>query len=310
MIVNIAEERRSSIEEVPKWLSYFGKETLELSKVYKHLSIHIDKEKVTIHPPNIEGIVYNGSSLFLKNHYFKLSHKAIKNSLYLEFIDFIISIFFVLNEKKIFGNSNDIYKENKIIDLIIASRIGLKIPDTLITGNKEKLEVFFEKYKLGIISKSLGGCIRFEANDELLWGKGTTLVTNEDIFETSDFFLPSLFQEKIEKEYEIRSFLFSNHFYSMAIFSQTDEQTSIDFRNYNRVKPNRMVPYKLPVKIENQLKQLADLRAMSTGSFDLIVTKKEKEFIFLEVNPYGQFGWLSKNCNYYLEKQIAEYFEN
>ena len=30
-----------------------------------------------------------------------------------------------------------------------------------------------------------------------------------------------------------------------------------------------------------------------------------QEFVFLEVNPVGQFGWVSKNCNYYLEKKIA-----
>ena len=87
-------------------------------------------------------------------------------------------------------------------------------------------------------------------------------------------------------------------------------KTTIDFRNYNHSFPNRMVPFKLPDKIEKKLLKFAEMTDLDTGSFDLIVTKKEKEFIFLEVNPYGQFGWLSKNCNYYLEKQIAEYFEN
>lgn len=96
----------------------------------------------------------------------------------------------------------------------------------------------------------------------------------------------------------------------MAIFSQNDNKTSVDFRNYNLKKPNRVVPYKLPSYIENKLLKFAKSADLDTGSFDLIVTKKEKEYVFLEVNPYGQFGWLSKNCNYYLEKLIAEYFEN
>ena len=45
---------------------------------------------------------------------------------------------------------------------------------------------------------------------------------------------------------------------------------------------------------------------LNTGSIDMIVTK-ENEYIFLEVNPVGQFGMVSQPCNYYLEKKITEY---
>jgi hypothetical protein len=37
---------------------------------------------------------------------------------------------------------------------------------------------------------------------------------------------------------------------------------------------------------------------------DLIYTP-DGEYVFLEVNPMGQFHWLSENCNYYLEEFIA-----
>ena len=234
----------------------------------------------------------------------------LKNSLYKEGEVFLDALFYILNKRKFFGNFINTTRENKIINLIIASKCGISIPDTLVTKNKRELEVFFNKQAGEIITKSLGGGIRFETEDEILWGKGTTLVSQADIDETSENFLPSLFQENIEKEYEIRSFLFKKKFFSMAIFSQRDDTTTIDFRNYNHSFPNRMVPFKLPDKIEKKLLKFAEMTDLDTGSFDLIVTKKEKEFIFLEVNPYGQFGWLSKNCNYYLEKQIAEYFEN
>ena len=44
---------------------------------------------------------------------------------------------------------------------------------------------------------------------------------------------------------------------------------------------------------------------INTGSIDLIYSLSN-EYVFLEVNPQGQFDWLSKNCNYYIEKDIAE----
>lgn len=39
----------------------------------------------------------------------------------------------------------------------------------------------------------------------------------------------------------------------MAIFSQENDKTKIDFRNYDIANPNRCVPYKLPRRIEKQL---------------------------------------------------------
>lgn len=43
----------------------------------------------------------------------------------------------------------------------------------------------------------------------------------------------------------------------------------------------------------------------TTGSIDLIYSV-DNQFIFLEINPMGQFDWLSGNCNYHIEKKIAE----
>lgn len=90
----------------------------------------------------------------------------------------------------------------------------------------------------------------------------------------------------------------------MAIFSQLDEKTKYDYRNYNEEKPNRNVPIRLPEHISKKIVNFINNSNLDTGSIDLIYTH-EKEFVFLEVNPVGQFGWVSKNCNYYLEKKIA-----
>lgn len=41
------------------------------------------------------------------------------------------------------------------------------------------------------------------------------------------------------------------------------------------------------------------------GSIDMVVNTKN-EFVFLEVNPFGQFQQVSFPCNYYLELKVAE----
>jgi glutathione synthase/RimK-type ligase-like ATP-grasp enzyme len=90
----------------------------------------------------------------------------------------------------------------------------------------------------------------------------------------------------------------------MAIFSQKNKKTKIDFRNYDDELPNRNVPYQLPKSVEGKLIQMLDFLDYTTGSIDLIKTKSG-DYVFLEINPVGQFGMVSYPCNYYLEEKIA-----
>ncbi|MBK7093792.1 MAG: hypothetical protein IPH57_01505 [Saprospiraceae bacterium] len=310
MIINFPEARKTSMIEVINWLKYNKQEVEEIEKIFTSLSIRIEEYNKEVVPQNTDGFIFNGSKAFILSCLSEISNQQIKKSLIHECEIFTDALFFILNNKKFFGNFTFNYRENKIIDIILAQKYGLKTPSTLISGTKKTVSDFYDLHKNGIITKSLGGSIRFESESEIFWGQGTSIITLEDIEEMPEYFLPSLFQKKIEKEYEIRTFLFKGKFYSMAIFSQKDNKTALDFRNYNHSFPNRTVPYKLPDNVEKKLLRFAKFTDLDTGSFDLIVTKNEKDYIFLEVNPYGQFGWLSSNCNYYLEKQIAEYFEN
>ena len=134
----------------------------------------------------------------------------------------------------------------------------------------------------------------------------TESLNREDIIEKDNTFFPSLFQNEIPKLCEIRSFYIDKKFYSMAIFSQLEKQTRIDFRNYNYLKEQRIALFELPENIKEKLKQLMISLKLDTGSIDLIYTKNN-DFIFLEVNPVGIFDMISRPCNYYLEKIISEY---
>jgi glutathione synthase/RimK-type ligase-like ATP-grasp enzyme len=48
---------------------------------------------------------------------------------------------------------------------------------------------------------------------------------------------------------------------------------------------------------------------LSTGSVDMIVNRNQ-DYIFLEVNPVGQFQFLSQICNFQIEQKIAEFLAN
>lgn len=134
----------------------------------------------------------------------------------------------------------------------------------------------------------------------------TETVSDEFIDTLNDDFFPSLIQQQLDKAYELRIFYLHGNYYSMAIFSQSDQQTCVDFRKYNDKKPNRTVPFCLPSCIEEKIKCFMMTMNLNSGSIDMIVTKKN-DYVFLEVNPVGQFGMVSGPCNYRLEKEIATY---
>jgi glutathione synthase/RimK-type ligase-like ATP-grasp enzyme len=137
----------------------------------------------------------------------------------------------------------------------------------------------------------------------------TELIKKDELSKISNTFFPSLFQEALQKEIEIRTFYLDGKCYSMAIFSQLDHQTMVDFRMYNNENGNRNLPYKLPENLELKIKKLMKSLELNTGSIDIIKTK-DGRFVFLEVNPWGQYGMVSDPCNYNLDEKIAKYLVN
>lgn len=193
---------------------------------------------------------------------------------------------------------------NKLNILTLAKKSGLTIPPTLICSNKESLSDFLKSYS-PVIVKAIS-----EAPSLSNFNEWHTYLTHkieiEDLDSLPNIFPPTCFQEMIPKEYEVRVFYLEDKCYSMAIFSQKDQSTQVDFRNYNLEKPNRNVPYILPKEISKKIEILMNEIGLNCGSIDLI-KDLNGNYVFLEVNPVGQFGMVSHPCNYYLEKKVAEY---
>lgn len=200
------------------------------------------------------------------------------------------------------GEQND----NLLVDLVLAKLAKMEVPNTIVATEKHILEKFLHENKYSIISKPLRQYPVLQNSNNIFCASGAFKLKTEDINLIYKSFCPTLFQEYIEKLYEVRIFYLKGKCYSMAIFSQLDEKTKTDYRNYNREKPNRNVPYNLPKDIEDKIRLFMDKSDLDTGSIDMIKST-DGRYVFLEVNPCGQFDWLSVNCNYYIEKKIAHY---
>ena len=195
-------------------------------------------------------------------------------------------------------------ENNKLLNLVLAKRAGFKIPETLITTEKSALVNFFQQHA-PIISKDLRAPVNIRTARKQVIASGVKQVTQSMIDHLASSFAPILLQQYVEKQFELRVFVVGEKLFPMAIFSQRDPKTKVDYRNYNTKRPNRCVPVNLPKEITSKIWAFMEAVNMNTGSIDIIVTP-DNEYYFLEINPMGQFHWLSQNCNYQIEKEIAK----
>jgi ATP-GRASP peptide maturase of grasp-with-spasm system len=239
---------------------------------------------------------------FLDDYEKKLSAlRDLTDFLYNEFKALRELILHLLEGKKWLFNRR-LWK-SKLEILNEAKMVGLDIPKTIITTERDNLDSFLKENNNFIITKPIAEAAHIKLPTGSIALSTKKIETVQDLNKN---FSPSLFQEYIEKEIELRVFYIMGKCYSMAIFSQSNPQTQLDFRDYDWENPNRFIPYQLPDHIENKIDILMKNLNLNTGSIDLIKSLKNGRYYFLEVNPSGQFGMTAFPCNFPLHKIVAE----
>jgi len=180
-----------------------------------------------------------------------------------------------------------------------------KDPEYAILTNRKDLVALYPKHNEKIVTKNWSQGVTFVGVKKQIAG-GVQLITDDFIKETTKNFYPTFIQAYTPKLYELRIFYLNEKLFCSAIFSQSNEKTKVDFRNYDHNRPNRVVSYELPESIKSQLIKFMKKIKVNTGSIDMIYTPMN-EYIFLEFNPIGQFIQVETPCNYPLSKEIAKY---
>lgn len=299
MILIISQNHEITTTEVIKWLLKMGKKFIrihedEIFKIRtKEKRIYLESQRNHFFINDITSIWYRRGGLRFEHLHYKNESINLNMNEYQHWLqDYVIK---TLESKKHINKETN-SDVNKLLVLEQAQKAGLDVPDYFLADHTD--EVILNK----TIIKTIGGNPRVENIVKDSSGMMYTSVVKE--YENESFFI-TFFQEKIEKDFEIRSFYLNGKVWSTAIFSQNDEQTKIDFRKYNHKKPNRKVPYQLPKAIEEKIHLLMQSLDLNCGSLDFI--KSGNHYYFLEVNTIGQFLGPSVICNYSLEKEIADY---
>jgi glutathione synthase/RimK-type ligase-like ATP-grasp enzyme len=178
--------------------------------------------------------------------------------------------------------------EEKAGQLVRAHAAGLATPLTRVTADPSQLERMLEEVGPRLATKRLGPPRGIEGFVYTTPLDRETLEANRD----SIALLPLLALEYVPKRVEIRAAVVGERVFAAEIHSQDDERTRHDLRRGDLLA-TRHLRHELPEAVRAALVALTRSYGLTFSAPDLILTP-DGEYVFVELNPNGQWGWIEK----------------
>jgi glutathione synthase/RimK-type ligase-like ATP-grasp enzyme len=193
--------------------------------------------------------------------------------------------------------------EFKPYQLHLANKLGLTIPRTLITNDPSTIRNAFASFGSMIVKPTRTGYVHTREGEYAVY---TSRVLEHHLDELeSARWSPSIYQECITKAYDVRVTVVGNQYFAALIDSQSDPAASVDWRQTDN--PN--LPHErliLPNDLAGKLGSLMSALHLTFGAIDLIKTP-DGRYIFLEVNPSGQWLWLDDMLNLGISDAVTDW---
>ena len=170
-------------------------------------------------------------------------------------------------------------------------KAGIRVPNTLITNDKEAVIEFYEKNNKRIIYKPVLG------------GAYTQLITEKDLSQERLETLkvaPVQFQECVDGV-DIRVYAYKDKIYASRI-----EAKSLDFREDANSK---LIPIELPQKIQEDCIKMMKIADLKYSGIDIRLTPNG-EYVFIEANPAPMFIHAENVTGYPLTEELCNLLIN
>jgi MvdC family ATP-grasp ribosomal peptide maturase len=192
--------------------------------------------------------------------------------------------------------------ENKLRQLRLAAAAGLAQPRTLVSNEPERVRRFYDEVGGRMVAKVLAALST--SMDRSGPFVPTSAVSAEDLADLDSLrYAPMIFQERVEKAYELRVMFVAGRTYCGAIDAGASAAGSTDWR---QAAPDEVSWRRgeLPPEVAARLARLMGALGLAQGACDFIVTPAG-EHVFLEVNPLGEWGMLERDLDLPISEALA-----
>lgn len=186
--------------------------------------------------------------------------------------------------------------------LVAAARAGLSVPPTLVTNEKAAVRRFAKLCQPpGVITKMLGAPAISEQGGRRV--ALTQRVSTADLRDLRGVEVTAhQFQQWVPKREEARVIVVGGQVYAVAIRAHS-AAARVDWRaDYAALSYERIVP---PEDVQRGVREVMDELGLLYGAFDFVISP-DGRWVFLEVNPGGQFGWLEDHTDLPLTAALTD----
>ena len=183
----------------------------------------------------------------------------------------------------------------KALQLQVASRLGLRVPDTLMTSDPDDVRRFIERHGMGNVIYKI-----FTATHQV-W-RETRLFRPVDVAELDALRLaPVIVQEYVRAVADVRVTVVGQRMFPMAIYTRGTSY-EVDFRV--SIREARTEPIELPPAVKIRLHDLMARFGLAYGAIDLRLTD-DGDWVFLEINPAGEFLFCETGAGFPITEAVA-----
>lgn len=179
---------------------------------------------------------------------------------------------------------------SKLLQLSMAHGVGIMIPETIISRSSVEAQLFFQRHNGSVVIKPLSvGYV--EAPDGTIEAQIYTSALRQEHLHEAHLLrrCPTLLQQRVEKGADVRITIVDRLVTAIS-FTPRKAHAPVDIRECDP----REVDYAcapLPVDVRARLLRLIEHLELRFAAVDMIWTA-ENQWVFLEVNPNGQWAWM------------------
>lgn len=193
--------------------------------------------------------------------------------------------------------------EYKPYQLKVARQVDLAIPKTIISNEPTHILDAYEKFDSMIVKPARSGHFWQGGEEHSVYTSEVTRSTLASIDQAR--WTTSIYQERVAKQYDLRVTYVGGRIFAVAIDSQSDPQAAVDWRKTANPALGHSTS-ELPEEITQRLHKLMQSLNLGFGCIDLVLTPDGK-YVFLEVNPSGQWLWLDDQLNLGISNAVADW---